>query len=829
MLFGASHVSTQGLEALAALSTRMQVVLAIPNPSRYYWGDILDGREALRAAARRPSRGATDLASVSLDEMHLHAHPLLAAWGRQGRDFIRQLDAFTEARALDASLAVEERERFDESVPTTVLGEVQAAIRDLEPLAEHVKHPIARDDRSITFAVCHSVQREIEVLHDRLLALFAEPPTNAATLAPRDVIVMVPDIDLFAPSIRAVFGQHARDDARRIPFDIADLRNRGSNPLVVAVEWLLRAPEKRMRIGEVRDLFDVPAIAARFGVASASVADVFARAADAGVRWGLHEAHRERLGLEACGDQNSWNFGLRRMVLGYATGDAGSFHAIEPDDEVGGLEAADVGGVAEFCARLDAWWALSRDDATPSEWSRRGLALLDDFASATDERERVTIAALQSALAAWRTACDAARFDERVPLVILREAWLSGIEGLEASRRFLGGGVTFCTLMPLRAVPFEVVCLVGMNDGAFPRATRRDDFDLMGLPGLARPGDRSRRDDDRYLMLEALLSARRALYISWSGHSSRDNSPQPPSVLVAQLRDYLDAGWTAPDGGSVVNALTVAHPLQPFSRRYFEGAGLSTFAREWRTAHGDSAHDDRVVDVPVAPLAFEALGSALRIADLVRFLRNPVAAYFRTRLDVVVDRDDESVEGDERFELAGLDRYQLMQDLLDDPAALGDDPGAALAARIAAAQRAGRLPIGGAGPRAAERVQAVLAPMFAMWAEVRARYPHAAPRLALRYAHDDLAIDDWLDGLCGRRRGARPARVVGIGPASRGRDPGEAPPASVGHDARGERVRRRRDDRGDRDRRRDRVRAAHARRGDACARRPARGVARRND
>jgi exodeoxyribonuclease V gamma subunit len=133
----------------------------------------------------------------------------------------------------------------------------------------------------------------------------------------------------------------------------------------------------------------------------------------------------------------------------------------------------------------------------------------------------------------------------------------------------------------MRAIPFKAVCLLGMNDGDYPRRSPRADFDLMGLPGMSRPGDRSRRDDDRQLMLEALLSARQVLYVSWSGRSVRDNSEQPPSVLVSQLRDEIDLLW----GKGTAEGLTTVHPLQPFSRAYFEaGSGLQTYAKEWRAA-----------------------------------------------------------------------------------------------------------------------------------------------------------------------------------------------------------------------------------------------------
>ena len=213
-------------------------------------------------------------------------------------------------------------------------------------------------------------------------------------------------------------------------------------------------------------------------------------------------------------------------------------------------------------------------------------------------------------------ACELAAFEVPVSLPVAREAWLSGLDEQTLNKRFKAGGVTFCTLMPMRAIPFEAVCLLGMNDGDYPRSSPRSDFDLMGLPGQQRPGDRSRRDDDRQLMLEALLSARRVLYLSWAGRSARDNSEQPPSVLVSQLRDYLAAGWQ----GEVLGPRTTEHPLQPFSRRYFERAGrtgearqdegqgaaqaqdagqpLFTHAREWRAAHAMAT--DTTAALPVS-------------------------------------------------------------------------------------------------------------------------------------------------------------------------------------------------------------------------------------
>ncbi|HZV91727.1 MAG TPA: exodeoxyribonuclease V subunit gamma, partial [Caldimonas sp.] len=661
---------------------------------------------------------------------------------RQGRDFMRQLDAFDDAERSRNLFDVPRIDLFEEGAGAHMLEQVQAMIRDLVPLAEHPARAAAPSDRSIVFHVAHNPQREVEVLHDQLLALLADTGSTQP-LRPRDIVVMVPDIDTFAPAIRAVFGQHAPGDARRIPFGIVDIRNRGNDPLVVALEWLLRAPAQRFRASEVKDLLEVPAIARRFGLEDADLPRLAGWIEGAGVRWGLDAAQRAGLGLEASGVQNTWRFGLRRMLLGYASGAA--FAGVEPYDEIGGLEAALVGALADLVDRLGEWCAQCQSAATAREWARRGRELLAALVEPADESERLTLAALESALAEWLEACELAGFDEPVPLAVFREAWLSAVDPPGGARRFLAGGVTFCTLMPLRAVPFEVVCLLGMNDGAYPRQSRRSDFDLMGLPGQQRPGDRSRRDDDRYLMLEALLSARRVLYVSWSGRNARDNGDEPPSVLVSQLRDYLRAGWSGNAAEDAVALRTTEHPLQPFSSRYFEGRGLFTYAREWRSAHRRGTEPD--VTAPSMP-AFERRDAPLTIDELARFLRNPVKTFFRVRLGVAFDDEEAANYDDETFVLDGLDRYAMLCDLIDEsPGRPSEGSDESLDRRLQRIQGAGRLPIGEAASRLGSELAGIAAPMLSERRRFQSRFADPAPPRHLHFEADGVVVDDWLDGL----------------------------------------------------------------------------------
>ena len=763
VLFGMTHVPLPVLQVLAALAGHSQVLLAIPNPCRFHWADTIDGRELLRMERRRqPLRDGRDLAALPLEQMHAHAHPLLAAWGRQGRDFVRQLDEFDDAQQAQQRFSLPRVDLFDEdedTPDTPLLTQVQHRIRDLLPLAEHPASTLQPTDRSIVFHVAHSALREVQILHDQLLHLLAQPPGQNAALQPRDVVVMVPDIDLMAPAIRAVFSQYGRHDARYIPFDITDLSARAKSPLITALEWLLRLPQQRCRLSELRDLLDVPAVAARFDIAEDALGRLTQWMAGAGIRWGLNAAQRADLGLDACGAQNSALFGLQRMLLGYASGST-SFTGLEPYAEVGGLEAELAGALASLLHHLELWRVQALEPAAPAQWAARFRALLADMVQAVDDTDREMLAALEQALVRWQDACTQAQFAQAIPLSVARKGWLDTLHEPALDARFRAGGVTFCTLMPMRAVPFEVVCLLGMNDGDYPRRVPRSDFDLMALPGQHRPGDRSRQSDDRQLMLEALLSARRVLYISWSGRSVRDHSEQPPSVLVSQLRDYLASGW----GAAALAERTTEHPLQPFSRRYFEGQpSLWTFAREWRAAHATA----EAPDTTPAPVAWVPdVQVPLTVAKLAAFLRHPVKTFFRERLGVVWDNWDEELADEESFGLAGLQEYGVVNTVMQQVLlALAPPTGAALApdtspdgvARLVAVQverlrAAGQLPLGGFAARTQKQLTQALLPLLQAWQAAQAQHPDTTERLPLRWvsaeAHSaTIVLEDWLDGL----------------------------------------------------------------------------------
>jgi exodeoxyribonuclease V gamma subunit len=262
-------------------------------------------------------------------------------------------------------------------------------------------------------------------------------------------------------------------------------------------------------------------------------------------------------------------------------------------------------------------------------------------------------------------------------------------------------------------------------------------------------------------MLEALLSARRALYISWTGHHVRDNSEQPPSVLVSQLQDYLASGWQGEGGQPLLAQRTQQHPLQPFSRRYFEeGSPWTTYAREWRAAHAQADGDDRddgasgLPALPGRPPFVPDASAPLTLARLTDFLRHPARAYLRQRLQVRFEQEDNPVVVEELFQLDGLTEYLLVQQLQQQVAAGLDEPEQApqamedsVRAAVARLTRSGRLPLAGLGARGARALQASVTPSLRAWHQQLALYAQPAARRRLLIEHGGLVFDDWMDGL----------------------------------------------------------------------------------
>ena len=642
LVFGVSALPMQSIEALAAMGQHVQVMVFVLNPCRYHWGHVVSERHS--------------------DE-HTEAQPLLAAWGQQGRDFLHLLDMHDNKTAYQHLL-----ERIDffaepwsdaSEATATRLQRLQSDILNLNPVPEPAA-PAQSDDVSFVLVRAHSALREVELLHDRILGWLATDPT----LRPRDIIVMVPDMSPFAPLIHAVWGRFETGDPRRIAYSVAD-QSAKEHPMAGIVEALLQGPSARLTLDDWLSWLEVPAFARACGFPMEEWPQVRNALAECGVRWGLDGVHRIEAGVALSPElarPNTWLFGLQRLLLAQAQGvmAAGPWEGVWPAQPKEALSVAALNALCTSLRTLERVLGAVRAPRSPAEWGRDLKALVDDVLVAGNEVEERALLALMAPLNAWLTSCQIAALSEPVSLTVVRTWWMAGLAETGVGNRFLSGGVQFATLMPMRSIPFRRVCLLGMNDGQYPRRQYQTDFDLMRLKDMRRPGDRSRREDDCFLFLEALLCAREQFYISWQGWQSTDQSELYPSVLVGQLIDHLNA--THQPNLEVLDA-----PMQGYSRRYFESphSAWRTFAQDWAQARGWNP----AAEQPRSPeqLLPVAAPTEVDLKHISAMLRQPLDVFYRHRLNMDIRAPEAPLADAEPFDLNTLEMHRLVRAALAHP------------------------------------------------------------------------------------------------------------------------------------------------------------------
>jgi exodeoxyribonuclease V gamma subunit len=495
---------------------------------------------------------------------------------------------------------------------------------------------------------------------------------------------MVPDMAPVAALIHAVWGRFAPEDPLRIPYSLTD-QNAKDHPMASIVEAMLEGPNARVTLDDWLSWLEVPAFARAFDFPMDELFQVRSALKEAGIRWGLDAAHRLQSGM-ALSPQDAapttWMFGLQRLLLAQAQGPLheSEWQGIVPASGRSTLSPAALGAL---CSSLQTVREVLQKVQAPrpvASWVQDLQHMLNRLLRPNSESEEKALMALVDPLTRWLHACQIAGLTTDVSLSVVRSHWLSELAEAAAGNRFLSGGVQFATLLPMRSIPFKRVCLLGMNDGAYPRRQPLTDFDLMRLPDLRRPGDRSRREDDRYLFLEALLCAREKIYISWQGWQTHDPSQLYPSVLVGQLIEHLNATHTDP-------VVVRDAPMQAFSRRYFErpDAPWKTYATDWAVARGWQDPSDTSARVPYSPQeATEvALPDILKLTELIGMLRQPLDVFYRHRLGLKWQEPEEVLPDAEPFKLETLDTYRLVAAALQEPEQFSVQ-----------ARASGRLPLG---------------------------------------------------------------------------------------------------------------------------------------
>ncbi len=727
-LFGVSSLPPLYLEVLSTVARLIDIHLFVLSPSGEYWGDIRSRREIVRALGRRPNGGNVELLHFS------EGHPLVASLARLGRDFLQLIEESGGYIEAPSSAYVDPGN-------ASMLVALQADMLALN--LPETRHQIATGDKSIAVHTCHGAMREVEVIHDQLLALFDDD----ATLQPHEVLVMCPALDEYAPYIDAVFGA-GHDGRPAFRYRVTDRAVRASDTTYDAFCRALDVLGGRLTASEVVDLLELEPIRRRAGLATSDLELVRRWIHDAGIRWGVDEHHRHARGYPPI-RETTWRFGLDRLLLGCSMRGGGTtlFGEVLPVDDLDGTESAILGRTAAFCERLFALrerfvaprpihrWATDLDSALAT--------LLQPAPDNADELIRI-----RHALETLGEDASLVGFETPVGLDVARLALDRALRDRSTPLGFLGGGITFCAMVPMRSIPFRVIALLGLNDDTFPRVERTLGFDRTTEEH--RLGDRSSRDDDRYTFLEALLSARERLIITYVGQSIRDNMVHPPSVVVSELLDVLDTSFVPPPGTPRArDHVLVPHRLQPFSPTYFQDDGGPLFSYA-RAACAGAARmlappTERPPLVPHPLPARPSLPVECTLDAFTTFLEHPIRGFLQQQLGLLLGRDLAVLDDREPVTLTPLDEWSVGHAILERVVQRDTTTNAPSEDTLAAVRATGALPPGNLG---ALYLREILPQVHALAAHVaRLRAGQALAPIEIDTRIGDVHVTGVLDGL----------------------------------------------------------------------------------
>lgn len=665
-IFGINALAPMWIDFLELLSSVIDIHFYHLNPCYEYWADIqTDKNKAKQGYLAQIERWPED--GVNKDA----ANPLLANLGQQGREFLSllhqtdniEIPIFDELfiDSSDDELITKEQSLI--SSPT-VLKQIQ---KDILTLTDKRENPIKAIDNSITITSAHSALREVQGLHDYLLHLFNQEANNTTNsedkLTPKDVLVMCPQIEQYAPYIDSVFVRGWEDIGENIPplpCSIADRVSKDSEPLVAAFNELLLLPDSRFQVSQVLSFLRLLPLQLRFGFSESDIELISDWLHKANVHWGLDKDHKNNiLGIDNANEQFTWQQGLNRLILGFAYSDETSLFQ---DDMVlpwvEGNNGVILGKLMQLCEQLVAMSRKLNEPKTATQWQDELNYYLEKLFVDHDFDNGYNI--ISEAISELGDFCEKANYTDKIELAVIRDFLNSHFSQPDPGRQFMIGQITFCSMLPMRSIPFKVIAILGLNDGEYPRQRQPLGFDLMAMTPV-KPGDRSRKGDDRYLFLEALISARENLYLSYQGNDIKNNNERQPSIVLRELMDYLQGGYLWEF--SAKDELRQL-PLQVFSLNNFSTANrFQSFDDKWLMLALANQTEDVEQKIPSLPKLEEPI-TEINLNQLQRFLTNPCKEFAQQRLKLFLDHYDDSLDDVEPFALNFLDKYLFQQDVL---------------------------------------------------------------------------------------------------------------------------------------------------------------------
>jgi exodeoxyribonuclease V gamma subunit len=638
--FACSNVSPDVLRVIATAAKVGPLHFFLPSPCKKYWGDLQASRSRIK-----------DFDPELFAE---EENPLLQQWAYAGRDFIATLFS-NETISVRADI-----EAYAEAPGQSLLAKLQNDVLQRHS-PEIQAGTLDVNDSSLQIHSCHTRLREVQVLHDQLHRLFIERPT----LQPRDIAVMAPDIQAYAPFIDAVFGA-ARLSNRFIPYSISDQVTPVASSISALFLRFFELPQLHLNSNEVLGLLSHPAMMQALNAEEDCLQWWPNWIEQSGARWGLNAQHRQQLGAPA-EHLSTWAFALDRLLLGYATNSQDPIENIEPVIHVEGQQALAALDALIRGLRMLAFYQMQfRRAQTAEQWATHAARLLNTlYGKTSDNATEQACKAIHTWIVELQENVDVAGLESSLAPEIVQAYFKEKFASAEGPSRILSGGVSFCRMVPMRQIPFQMIAVLGLNEGEMPRheppgMIQRLQQEIKSTK-TRRYGDRSLREDDRFLFLQLMMAADQVFYLSYLGRDAKDNAPLPPSPLISELLDVIKQMY--PQESSLESRLVLQHPLQVFSPPPSSDSRHVYFDPAWH-ATSTKKNASQIIAVNTVPTPPET--SAIDVQDFLQFFQHPAKYFLRRLCDTQLSsRFDHLLEEESFAADKGLEGYQLKHAVFD--------------------------------------------------------------------------------------------------------------------------------------------------------------------
>ncbi|MDY6820198.1 MAG: exodeoxyribonuclease V subunit gamma [Deferribacterota bacterium] len=657
-LFGLSMLPPFYIGILNEFAKYIDIYLYLLNPSKEYWLEYISQKEALKLKIKKGVEAETLFYNVK--------NNLLSEFGKTGADFYTLLlETFTDIRF---DFIQKNSANVNKNTRKTMLEVIKEDILNDINLNEIPKKDFDNIDDSVEIHSCHSPMREVEVLYNRLLYIFDNNPN----MKPSDILVMTPDISTYAPFIDAVFG--LKRGKKEIPYSISDVSYIDSEGTIKVFMDILNLLKGRFEINNIINIIESEAIKEKFSLNETDINIMKVCLNDAAVRWGLDSNFRKEKGIEYSYNEYSWEYGLDRLLLSLIYERDNLFENIRTVESIQANVNNIIAAISIFLYELYNLYNFSINKHSVDSWFKKLIDFVDKIfpvdipTSANISRE---IAILKSSLDDMLESynyCTNYGPQINVGLDFIIEYLKNNFKNKLHTHRFLDGGITFCEMIPMRSIPFKIICLIGLNNDTFPRQRKPLSFDLISLH--PEKGDRNLRENDKYLFLETIISAKEKLYLSYVGQDLILNDTIPPSVLINQFIYYLRQRFNIKNVENIEEEIVIKDKISSFDPAYFMrdnepyyiNYSKEDYCAAEVTTNNPKKEKTKFIDKRID---IEPEDNVINIYDFLKFFENPIKHYFKKTLNINLEEKKLSLDDEEPFSLDSLNEFILKERLSD--------------------------------------------------------------------------------------------------------------------------------------------------------------------